>query len=149
MTSFMFADHEPDAGSPTGGSRSERSSSISTENTSPSSPDGSERQTRRGHYRGITFDDILPPHLMANAPPPGAEQKRSSPAERRHSAAPPSSSIDPTTLEPRPSTKRNYPSAKKGTGGKFRLRATARALARSLSMVKRDSRGRGGGYEAV
>jgi hypothetical protein len=59
-------------------------------------------------------------------------------------------------LRPPPS-KRNYPSGKKlsdggGGGGKSRMRATARALVRGLSVVKmtrkRDSRGRGG-YEAV
>ena len=154
INSFMFADHEQDLDSPTAGSRSERSSSISTENTSPSSPDSSEPQTRRGgrgHYRGITFDDILPPHLITNAPPPGVDQKRghhSSPAEPRH-AAPTSSTTDATILDARPSTKRNYPTSKKSSGGKSRLRATARMLARGFSVVKRDSRGGRNGYEAV
>ena len=148
----MFADHERDADSPTGRTRSERSS-ISTENTSPSSPDSSEPQTRRGgrgHYRGITFDDILPPHMITNAPPPDVDQKRgdhSGPAERRH-AAPSSSATEAMGLEARPSTKRNYPTAKKSSGGKSRLRATARALVRGLSVVKRDPRGRNK-YEAV
>ena len=94
----------------------------------------------------MTFDDILPPHLITNAPPPGADQKRG-----HHStpAAPTSSTTEATTLDARPSTKRNYPTAKKSSGGKSRLRATARMLVRGFSVVKRDSRGGRSGYEAV
>jgi hypothetical protein len=101
--------------------------------------------------------------ITSAAPPPDAaadgkrkqkqKQKRGhSAAERpspsRHSVPPPSSS---TTMEqPRfPRSKRNYPSEKKLSGG-GRMRATARALVRGLSVVnvKRDSRGRSG-FEAV
>jgi hypothetical protein len=148
------------------GSRSERSSSNSTEYTSPSpSPSSiasSKEQTR--HYRGMTFDDILPSHMITSAPPPDVDQKEqkrghsktASAVERRtsrHSAAPAPS---PTTTEqpqPRSPTKRSYPSGKKASGGgvgggKSRMRATARALVRGLSVVRQDSR-KGGGYEAV
>jgi hypothetical protein len=155
-----IVDHERDAESSS--SPSEGSSSTSTEYTSSPHPrDGSEQQPRRGHYRGMTFDDILPSHMITTAPPPGVEQKqkqgRSKPIERRHStvtAAPtsPSTSMAMATMEPRPpSTKRNYPAAKKQSsgGGKSRLQATARALVRGFSVVKRNSRGRGSGYEAV
>ena len=152
------------------------STSTSTDYTSPSSPssptssDGS--QTRRnGHYRGMTFDDILPSYMIANAPPPGADEKQQK--RRRDSKAPSSSSAGPsrsrgsfsppssttttaTTMEqqqqPRSPSKRDYPSGKKhsSSAGGGRMRATARMLARGLSVVrmKRDSRGRGG-YEAV
>jgi hypothetical protein len=96
--------------------------------------------------------------ITSAAPPPDAaadgkrkqKQKRGhSAAERpspsRHSVPPPSSS---TTME-FPRSKRNYPSEKKLSGG-GRMRATARALVRGLSVVnvKRDSRGRSG-FEAV
>jgi hypothetical protein len=124
----------------------------------------------------MTFDDILPPHMITNAQPsPDAAEKQkkrrrgsktpSSPsppsaAERpkpnRHSA-PPSSSTTATTMttmeqQARSPSKRNYPSGKKLSisAGGGRMRATARMLVRGLSVVKmkRDSRGRGG-YEAV
>lgn len=141
--------HELDAHSsrsPSEGSRSERSTPTSTSTgytSSPSSKDGPEQQTRRGHYRGITFDDILPPHLITNAPPPNVDPKQKTKSASR---APTPSTATTTTMAP---SKRNYPSAKKSSGGgKSRMRATARALIRSLSVVKRGSRGRGG-YEAV
>ena len=147
--SMGIVDHERD---PSEGSRSTTSTSTEYTSSSPHSRDGSER---RGHYRGITFDDILPPHLITNAPPPGPEQKqkqqgRSKPVvERRRSTAAPTTSSSSSSPPP-PSTKRNYPSVKKqsSSGGKSRFHATARALVRGLSMVKRNSRG-GGGYEAV
>ena len=155
--SMGIVDHERD---PSEGSWSARSPSVTSSSTeytssSPHSRDGSERQ---GHYRGITFDDILPPHLITNAPPPGPEQKqkqqgRSKPVvERRRSTAAPTTTTTSSSspAPPPPSTKRNYPSVKKqsSSGGKSRFHATARALVRGLSMVKRNSRG-GGGYEAV
>ena len=106
----------------------------------------------KGHYRGITFEDILPPDLIANAPPPGVDQKR----ERPKSAQLPSTSSSPsttTTAERRSSTstKRSYPPMKQHSGGKSRFHATARAIVRRLtvSKPKQDSRRRSGGYEAV
>ena len=175
--------------------RTERSSSFSTTSSadytttspSPSSSDGSDRRAGGvaggGHYRGITFDDILPPHMITNAPPsPDAADgkgKQKQKQKRGHSKAASASFSSSSSAGERPSrhslpasmtptataaatdeqlrtppSKRNYPSGKKlsigGSGGKSRMRATARALVRGLSVVKmkRDSRGRGG-YEAV
>jgi hypothetical protein len=117
---------------------------------------GQEQRWRKGHYRGITFDDILPPHLITSAPPPGAEQKQTQTRGGRgrpKSAEVPSkaatTSTIPSTSEPRSSTtKHSYPSVKH-SGGKSRIHATARALVRRLTLApKRDSRRRGG-YEAV
>jgi hypothetical protein len=153
-------------GSPT---RSEHSSY--TEYTSPTSSisDGSHSHS---HYRGITFNDILSPHMITSAPPPAADaaggrkQKRrrhpkatsssSSAAEHpspSRQSVPPSSwtsTMDPMG-QPRPPSKRNhYPeSEKKLSGG--RMRATARAVARGLSVlnVKRDSpAGRRSGFDS-
>ncbi len=149
------------------GTRSEPSSPSTGTTGSSGSSDGSEQQqqqTRKGggHYRGITFDDILPSHMIASAPPP-EEANRKQKQKRGHSkaasapaAAPAehrqSSTVTPPSEPPRTPTKRNYPSGKKlsvdGGGGKSRVRATARALVRGLTAVKRNSRG-GGGYEAV
>ena len=171
--------------------RTERSSSFSTTSSadytttspSPSSIDGSDRRAGGGHYRGITFDDILPPHMITSAPPsPDAADgkgKQKQKQKRGHSKAASASFSSSSSAGERPSrhslpasmtptataaatdeqlrtppSKRNYPSGKKlsvgGSGGKSRMRATARALVRGLSVVKmkRDSRGRGG-YEAV
>jgi len=156
--------------------RRERSSSSSTSastdyttSPSPSSSYGSDQQQtwRKGHYRGITFDDILPPHMITNAPPPDAaadgkqkqkqkqKQKRGghSTPERHSLPAPSTMTMDQSSPRP-PSAKRNYPSGKKppssGGGAGGRMRATARALVRGLSVVKmkRNSGGRSG-YEAV
>jgi len=109
-----------------------------------------EHQRRRGHYRGITFDDILPPHLIANAPPPGTEQKQGR-KRPKSTELPPTTDIT-TSEPPRSSTKRSYPSLKhSGSGGKSRLQATARALVRRLTVApkrERESRRRSG-YDPV
>jgi len=130
-----------------GGSR--RTTSTSAGETST---DGSD--ARRGHYRGITFEEFLPPQFISSAPPPMAEQlKRGSVRLPKPADAdgPPAA----TSLKSEPSAKRSYPSAKhsdngkSGGGGsgksKSRIRSTARALVRGLTMKKRDSKG----YEAV
>ena len=150
--------------------RSEYSSSTEYTYTPPSrssSSDGSHS------YRGITFNDILSPHMITTAPPPDAdakgEQKRRHPKAKAASAsvaerpspsrlhsAPPSSWSTMKVERPRsPPSKRNYPTSEKkllsgGGGGKSRMRATARAIFRGLSVVnvKRDSRGRRG-FEAI
>ncbi|KAF8263197.1 hypothetical protein EI94DRAFT_1741589 [Lactarius quietus] len=94
-------------------------------------------------YRGPTFEDILPPQFISNAPPPAVEPKH---GIVRHSK-PAKADGPPAASEP---VTRSYPSAKrsdsKSGGGGSRIRNTARALARGLSiMKKRDSQG----YEAV
>ncbi len=108
----------------------------------------------------MTFDDILPPHMITRAPPPSAadaDEKKRRRGGRGHSktaSAPERPSPPSISMEsPRPpSAKRNYPTGKKpsfgGTGS--RMRATALALVRGLSVVKmkQNSRERGG-YEAV
>jgi len=107
----------------------------------------------KGHYRGITFEDILPPDLIANAPPPGVDQKRERPKSAQLPSTSSSSSPPTTTAERRSSTstKRSYPPMKQHSGGKSRFHATARAIVRRLtvSKPKQDSRRRSGGYEAV
>ncbi|KAH9037662.1 hypothetical protein EDB85DRAFT_1935767 [Lactarius pseudohatsudake] len=111
------------------------------------STSGSEAQ--RGHYRGITFEDILPPQFISNAPPPTVEQKRGS--VRRSKPADAHGPPAATSLTSEPPAKRSFPAKhpdnKSGGGGsKSRIRNTARALVRGLSMAKkRDSQG----YEAV
>lgn len=97
--------------------------------------------------------------MITSAPPLDADEKQqrkiakeasssSSADEPRHQSVqqrPLSSSLS----SPSSSKQRNYPSGKNLAGG-GRMRATARALVRGLTVVKmkRDSRGRAG-YEAV
>jgi hypothetical protein len=110
----------------------------------PKSSDRSEQQ-RGGHYRGITFEEILPPHLITTAPPPEVEQpKRSSTQYQKRGPGPKTSSMAAP-----PSIKRSYQPVKR-PGGKFGFRDTARALMRSFTSGKRkrNSRGRGS-YEVV
>ena len=111
----------------------------SSARTSTSS-DGSGQQQQHGHYRGITFEEILPPHLIMNAPPPGVEQKKGSSKSTER----------PPTSEPPPPVKRSYPPAVKRSGGKSRFRDTARALVRrfSISVARKDT-GKRRGYEVV
>ncbi|KAH9963315.1 hypothetical protein BC827DRAFT_1266597 [Russula dissimulans] len=131
----------------TDSSRSSGEDTTSAFSSPPASPSSgissdSDQQGQRGHYRGITFEEILPPHLITNAPSPDVDQKQ----ERRKSAAArrPASSTSTSTATVS-STKRGYPSVK-NSGSKSRLRATARALVRHLSVAKRDSPR---GYEVV
>ncbi|KAI0269383.1 hypothetical protein BC834DRAFT_1031639 [Gloeopeniophorella convolvens] len=105
---------------------------------SPASPTSS-----GGHYRGITFDQILPAHLITNAPASPVDDKhphRSARGSEGDSAAAP------------PPVKREYPAPAKAPG-KSRIKSTARALVRGLSLAKKKpstkrERERGG-YEAV
>jgi hypothetical protein len=139
--------------SPTEGTGSTFSSPLASP-TSPSSGISSDQPEQKGHYRGITFEEILPPHLITNAPASDVDQKQ----ERRKSVLrrpnSESSTSAATTTEtespplPPPPTKRAYATVKHSTGGKSRLRATARALARHLTVVKRDHQSRRG-YEVV
>ncbi len=139
---LLRVDHGSDTDSTdNGGSRRPTSTSGDT------STDAAEAQ--RGHYRGITFEEILPPQFISNAPPPTAETKRGSVRlpKPSDSHGPPAAS----SLTSEPPAKRSYPSASKhsdskpsGGGGQSRIRKTARALVRGLSMAKkRDSRGYG------
>ena len=127
-----------------GGSRRTTSTSGVTSN------DGSEAQ--RGHYRGITFEEILPPQFISNAPPPMVEQPKRGTVRHPKPAdaeGPPAAA----SLRSELSVKRSYPSAKHsdsdksgGSSGKSRIRSTARALVRGLTMVKKRDSQR---YEAV
>lgn len=133
-----------------GGSRRATSTSGETSTDVSEAP--------RGHYRGITFEEFLPPQFISSAPPP-TQPKRGSvryPKPSDNTDGPPEAAA--ASLTGQPSVKR-YPSAKrtdsaKSGGGagasksrsRIRLGNTARALVRGLSMAKkRDSQG----YEAV
>lgn len=129
---------------------SRRATSTSAE----TSTDGSE--ARRGHYRGITFEEILPPQFISNAPPPMVEHTTKRGSVRHPKPADAGGPPAATSLRSEPSVKRSYPSTKHSDGGKSgggagagsgksRIRSTARALVRGLTMKKRDSQG----YEAV
>jgi hypothetical protein len=111
----------------------------------PKSSDRLEQQG--GHYQGITFEDILPAHLITNAPPPVVEQPKRSSTQHRNQAPGPETKTSPIADPPLPSIKRSYTPMKR-PGGKFRFRDTARALMRSFTSAKRNSRGRGS-YEPV
>lgn len=106
-----------------------------------------EKEWKKGHYRGITFEDILPPHLITNAPPPGVDPKRGRPKSAELPSTPSS-----TTAKRRSSTssKRSYPPMKQHSVGKSRFHATARALVHrfTVSKPKQDSRRRSG-YDPV
>lgn len=132
-----------------GGSRRATSTSGETSTDVSEAP--------RGHYRGITFEEFLPPQFISSAPPP-TQPKRGSvryPKPSDNADGPPAAA-PAASLTGQPSVKR-YPSAKRtdsaksgGGAGKSRSRIrlgnTARALVRGLSMAKkRDSQG----YEAV
>ncbi|KAI0302971.1 hypothetical protein BC826DRAFT_323195 [Russula brevipes] len=113
----------------------------------PPSLHSSEKLGRaRGHYRGPTFEEILPPHLITNAPPPGADEKQG-----RSKKSNENRSTSSATAEQRPSPiKRSYPSIKHSpSGGKsrFGVGAKARALVRGLTS-RRKSRAVSG-YEVV
>lgn len=150
LRSVDKVDREPDTDSTD--SPSDYSSLPSP--TSETQEQESKDRKGKGHYRGITFEDILPPHLITNAPPPGADQIRRGGRPRSAEIPSTSSSSPPTTTTERrasTSTKRSYPPLKKQhSGGKSRFQATARALVRrlTLSKPKQDSRRRGA-YEAV
>jgi hypothetical protein len=131
-----------------GGSRRTTSTSGVT------SIDGS--QAQRGHYRGITFEEILPPQFISSAPPPMVEQPKRGTV--RH-PKPADADGPPAATSPKSesSVKRSYTSAKHsdsgksggsggGSSGKSRIRSTARALVRGLTMVKKRDSQR---YEAV
>ena len=134
---LIRVDHESDTDSTSSFSKGSSRGTASTSRDTPT--DGP-----RGHYRGITFEEILPPQFISNAPPPTVEPKHGS---TRHTK---SSDVDGLPVTSESPVKRSYPSAKpsdsKPSGGNSRIRNTARALARGLSiMKKRDSQG----YEAV
>jgi hypothetical protein len=112
---------------------------------------GSDHQS--GDYRGITFEDILPSHLITNAPPPTIEQRQKrgsvrlskappAPAAERHNSAP-----VPVKDRSPPSMKRSYPTVKRSGENKSRLRSTMHTLMRSFTFAKREGRGRTAGYE--
>jgi len=131
--------HEPETDS----SRSSGEDTISAFSSPPASPSSaiSSDSGQQGHYRGITFEEILPPHLITNAPSPEVDQEQ----ERREygAARPPASCTSASTAAKAEllrvsSTKCGYPSVK-NLGSESRLRATARALVRHLSVTKRDS----------
>lgn len=138
---LIRVDHESDTDSTS--SFSGGSSKRATPTSADAPIDGTE--ARRGHYRGITFEEFLPPQFISNAPPPMVEPKH---GPTRHSK--PANAVDGLPAASEPPVKRSYPSVKhsdsKSGGGNSRIRSTARALARGLSiMKKRDSQG----YEAV
>ncbi|KAI0250562.1 hypothetical protein BJV78DRAFT_1218573 [Lactifluus subvellereus] len=94
-----------------------------------------QQQQQREHYRGITFGDILPAHLIMNAPPPTVDrQKRGSVRFPKPTERPPT----PSVTEKPPPINRSYPSAKR-SGGKSLLRNTARALVRVITVAKKDT----------
>ena len=133
---LIRVDHESDTDSTDSVIRG--SSGLTT--TSADKPiDGPE--ARRGHYRGITFEEILPPQFISNAPSPTVEPKR---GPIRRSNQPANANAPPAASEP---VRRSYPPAKSSDSkSNSRIRNTARALARGLSiMKKRDSQG----YENV
>ena len=134
---LIRVEHESDSDSADSVSRG--SNGRTTSGDTPA--DGPE--ARHGHYRGITFEEILPPQFISNAPSPAVEPKHGS---FRH---PKPANADGPTAASEPPVRRSYPSAAaKSSDGKSnsRIRNTARALARGLSiMKKRDSQG----YEAV
>ena len=116
-----------------------------------STSEGQEQETKerkgKGHYRGITFEDILPPDLIANAPPLDVDQKRG--RLRPKSIQLPLTPSSTTTDRRSPtSTKRNYPPLKQYSPGKSRFHTTARALVRRLTRSKK-SKQRRNGYESV
>jgi hypothetical protein len=133
-------------------------SSTKSPRPSTSTYDGSENQSATGHYRGITFEEILPSHLITNAPPPAIEQrqKRGSvrlsklppPAAAERSPLPVQASAPVRDRSP-PSIKRSYPTTVKRSGeNKSRLRNTVHSLIRGFTFSKRQSRGgRTDGYE--
>lgn len=133
---LIRVDHESDTDSTDSVSRGSSGRRTTTSGDTPI--DGPE--ARRGHYRGITFEEILPPQFISNAPSPTVEPKHGPVRRSANADAPPPASES--------AVRRSYPPAKKSSDGKSnsRIRNTARALARGLSiMKKRDSQG----YETV
>jgi hypothetical protein len=103
-----------------------------------------------GHYRGITFDDILPPHLIANAPPVDVDEKqgRVRPKSLHIPSAPSSMTTDRRSST---SKKRNYPPSKQYSPSKSGFQTTARAFVRRLTTSKKSKQGssRHSNYESV
>jgi hypothetical protein len=135
---LIRVDHESDTDSIDSVSRGSSGQAASTSGDKPI--DGSE--ARRGHYQGITFEDILPPQFISNAPSSTVEPKH---GLVRHPK--PANADGPPAAASEPPVRRSYPSAKSSDGkSSSRIRNTARALARGLTMKKkRDSQG----YENV
>jgi len=96
-----------------------------------------ELQSRQEHYRGITFEEILPPQFISNAPPTGKQSKHRRPVQHPKSA---------NADGPPAAVKRSYPSDSSKSRSRIRLGNTVRALVGNMTMVKRrDSQG----YEAI
>jgi len=137
-------DHEPDGDSTL--SPSERQSIHGSEKQEEKlEPEPDQEKEKRGHYRSLTFEDILPPHLIATAPSLDDERKRGMFCRSGKSSTP----LTTTIPEPRSRTKRGYPLVKH-SGTKSRFKATVRALVRPLSISKGGSGcGRSSDYEAM
>ncbi|KAI0301928.1 hypothetical protein B0F90DRAFT_1716446, partial [Multifurca ochricompacta] len=140
ISSKLDIDHESDTNSDGSPQTASSSSSSAFPSLYSDSSVQQEQQQQKGHYRGITFEEILPSHLITNAPPSTVEQKRGS--FRHPKPAEQSLTTSPTGGPPPPIKQRSYPSS--------RIRDTARALVRGLSIAKRDSRGHDrDGYKVV
>jgi len=111
-----------------------------------------QEKEQRGHYRGITFEDIVQPDLIASAPSLDDERKRGMFRRFDKSSTPSTTTTTTTTTtipEPRSTTKRSYPPVKH-CGAKSRFKATLRALVPRLSIPKWGSGyGHRSDYEAV
>ncbi len=131
-------DREPDGDSTL--SPSERRSIHSSEKQE-------QEKEQRGHYRGVTFEDIVQPDLIASAPSLDDERKRG--MFRRFGKSSTPSTTTTTIPEPRSTTQRSYPPVKH-CGAKSRFKATVRALVPHLSIPKRGSGcGRRSDYEPM
>ncbi|KAI0069283.1 hypothetical protein BV25DRAFT_1910971 [Artomyces pyxidatus] len=133
---------EPEVGVASPIDESESDDGSSSRSPSPSSPSSSGPH-RHGHERGMTFADILPPHLITSAPAsptePGFSSEAVSPS--RFSMKPKTSAHIRAASAPNPAVTpvhRDYPTSGKGS---TKLRATARALGRSFTAFKRGMKG--------
>jgi len=146
-----------------GSSSSTGSKRPSASTTKYMSPSGG---SNGSHYRGITFDDFLYPHVITSAPPPPEAEKRSRSRNGRHSNKATSEGSRPelSLLIPPPSLPTSVPlpsniseeNLKKLSGGgggggggegKSRMRATARAFVRGLSVIKKGGSQEEGEYD--